>query len=600
MVVISWCRRLCDNNQRPDYLRCYPVGNAQVTCNGRVFLGSDYPVALCTTLVIVAPTIVSVALYSPHPAATFVSYALMIGCVVCLWLCSLTDPGVIPRQPPPPLDSSVSSVSEHDGTDATGTCYQDTAGMAKCERCVDKDTSLRDTEDAGSYDEQREHQEDQHTEIMKALEESQQKTMSMQLTSHSSHIAGHETNNSKGNSTLPYKSARLSNGIGEDIIRGASLVGIIHHEPSTLTSRHNSSSIQLENHQHNDHNIVRHHEVSHPTVAATAPSASASSSTVTTRKKKHQDSLSVKKVARIEHTVTEYVTVYKPYEKHTNTSKMNTSHTNATAMTHPQSANESLDAPGCGSNGPGGTGGRLVEIPVERKYCYTCNLLRTPRASHCPYCDNCVEQFDHHCPWTGTAIGRRNYRFFYFFLVFITIFSMWTVFVSVWTVWKQYQIIVALAAQQPEYVQQQQLREGGSYLNQTLYSQKCIPFLAGLYAALIWCCVGGLCGYHTRLILNNQTTHERMKYQGVNLRFPTAVKRDVPTPFSEGYRRNVYNFLFAPTPPSQVQRWLYNRLQKLKEDNYNEIGQHLHDPEYARDRARACNDNEEIIAINTQ
>jgi palmitoyltransferase ZDHHC9/14/18 len=33
-----------------------------------------------------------------------------------------------------------------------------------------------------------------------------------------------------------------------------------------------------------------------------------------------------------------------------------------------------------------------------------------------------VENFDHHCPWTGTWIGKRNYRFFYTFVT-LTAFS---------------------------------------------------------------------------------------------------------------------------------------------------------------------------------
>jgi hypothetical protein len=43
---------------------------------------------------------------------------------------------------------------------------------------------------------------------------------------------------------------------------------------------------------------------------------------------------------------------------------------------------------------------------VTVRYNDTCHFYQPPRAHHCSVNDNCIERFDHHCPWVGTTIGK--------------------------------------------------------------------------------------------------------------------------------------------------------------------------------------------------
>mmetsp|Transcript_45962 Transcript_45962/g.142314 ORF Transcript_45962/g.142314 Transcript_45962/m.142314 type:complete len:353 (+) Transcript_45962:187-1245(+) len=62
--------------------------------------------------------------------------------------------------------------------------------------------------------------------------------------------------------------------------------------------------------------------------------------------------------------------------------------------------------------------GLLTEQEINQgfKWCRTCKVIRPPRASHCPDCDNCVLMQDHHCPFVHNCVGQRNYAFFSGFL----------------------------------------------------------------------------------------------------------------------------------------------------------------------------------------
>ena len=62
-------------------------------------------------------------------------------------------------------------------------------------------------------------------------------------------------------------------------------------------------------------------------------------------------------------------------------------------------------------------------------YCPRCKHHRHERARHCKACDNCVEEFDHHCVWLGVDIGKRNYKYFLTFIGSISVFTLVTLLV---------------------------------------------------------------------------------------------------------------------------------------------------------------------------
>ena len=56
------------------------------------------------------------------------------------------------------------------------------------------------------------------------------------------------------------------------------------------------------------------------------------------------------------------------------------------------------------------------------KFWSTWMIFRPPRSSHWSTWDNWVLRWDHHCPWVGTWIGRRNFKYFYYFLIHIALY----------------------------------------------------------------------------------------------------------------------------------------------------------------------------------
>ncbi|XP_061355992.1 probable protein S-acyltransferase 4 [Gastrolobium bilobum] len=152
---------------------------------------------------------------------------------------------------------------------------------------------------------------------------------------------------------------------------------------------------------------------------------------------------------------------------------------------------------------------------VKVKFCDTCLLYRPPRTSHCSICNNCVQRFDHHCPWVGQCIGIRNYRWFFMFISTSTILCIYIFVFSCINLTQNN----AWKSISHDYVS---------------------DFLTVYCFIAVWF-VGGLTAFHFYLICTNQTTYENFRYQ--------YDKKG--NPYNRGSLRNIRETLCSSIPISK-------------------------------------------------
>ncbi|KAI3975986.1 hypothetical protein MKX01_016669 [Papaver californicum] len=158
---------------------------------------------------------------------------------------------------------------------------------------------------------------------------------------------------------------------------------------------------------------------------------------------------------------------------------------------------------------------------VKVKYCHTCMLYRPPRCSHCSICNNCVERFDHHCPWVGQCIGKRNYRFFFMFVSSTTMLCLYVLAFCCINIRK---IMV----------------DEHCNIWKAFAESSASAFLIVYTSIAVWF-VGGLTAFHMYLISTNQTTYENFRY-----------RYDGKTnPHNRGFVCNVAEVFFSKIPASR-------------------------------------------------
>ena len=165
-----------------------------------------------------------------------------------------------------------------------------------------------------------------------------------------------------------------------------------------------------------------------------------------------------------------------------------------------------------------------MEVPT--KYCKTCNIWRPPRGHHCRVCDSCIETQDHHCVWINNCVGRRNYCYFFTFLISCNLLGIF--------------VLAANLAQILVYRNQRHISFGDAI------SHFPVPFAMVIYAILATPYPAALMGYHLVLMGRGDTTREYLNSH-------KFLKKDRHRPFTQGsVFKNWLVVLCRPRPPTYL------------------------------------------------
>ena len=145
---------------------------------------------------------------------------------------------------------------------------------------------------------------------------------------------------------------------------------------------------------------------------------------------------------------------------------------------------------------------RLRQLGYIREYkiCDTCYIVRPLRSTHCGICDNCIYRFDHHCPWIGTCVGKRNYPYFFIFLILLNLFQVYTAAVCI------AHIVIKVLDIKNNIISDTKKKKDSILVGSVIMSLYLI-----IYVLLTMIFTTGLLFYHIRIVKNDMTTKEELK-----------------------------------------------------------------------------------------
>ena len=217
----------------------------------------------------------------------------------------------------------------------------------------------------------------------------------------------------------------------------------------------------------------------------------------------------------------------------------------------------------------------ISQLGYFRKYkiCNTCNVIRPLRTTHCGNCNNCVVKLDHHCPWLGTCVGKRNYHYFFLFLCTL---NLTQIFVALFSV---VHISVKIAYDVKEY-KKNELYKGKEV--QTAFCNVIFSLWLIGFVALTMIFTTGLLIFHIKIIKVNKTTKEELKKLFSN-------------PFLNPYQRSTKENLKNALIPNISKKSLIDELKENKKKYLKYIKEEKYNREKEELRKKKEEKNNEIV-----
>lgn len=197
----------------------------------------------------------------------------------------------------------------------------------------------------------------------------------------------------------------------------------------------------------------------------------------------------------------------------------------------------------------------------ESKFCTTCKFYRPPRAVHCSTCNMCVERFDHHCPFVSNCVGQRNYRFFYWFLVFGSLLGVYAAASSATALGLRIRDIQPVSE---------------------AFKESVVSIIVGVFGFFLGMNVLGMAGGHTSYACMEKTTNERIKSRYKNN------KNQMINPFAQ--KSMIMNYIYVVCGP--INPKTINYREKIPGDYYTRMDVVVKEMRMKRDKS-----NQNLIPI---